>query len=125
MSGMWQGRRNRRKICYPKRRGCSALSVCPLGYRRLSTNSPCAVAAEVLLRCGTLTRQLGNVRNVAGAQEQAQDMLSEAARVFRSERMPARVSETQYELAMCRRRRSVAQVRHAHATTRECQECGR
>ena len=28
-----------------------------------------AVEAEALLRCGTLTRLLGNVRNVAGAQE--------------------------------------------------------
>jgi tetratricopeptide (TPR) repeat protein len=62
---------------------------------------PPAVEAEVMLRCGTLTRLLGNVRNVAGAQEQAKDMLSEAARTFRSQGMPAKVSETQYELAMC------------------------
>jgi tetratricopeptide (TPR) repeat protein len=72
-----------------------------VGQRPPLGSLPPAVAAEVLLRCGTLTRQLGNVRNVTGAQEQAKDMLSEAARVFRSERMPARVSETQYELAMC------------------------
>jgi tetratricopeptide (TPR) repeat protein len=64
-------------------------------------NLPPAVAAEVLLRCGTLTRHLGNVRNVAGAQERAKDMLSEAARAFRAQGMPAKVSETQYELAMC------------------------
>jgi tetratricopeptide (TPR) repeat protein len=66
----------------------------------LSELSP-AVDAEVLLRCGTLTRLLGNVRNVAGAQERAKDMLSEAARTFRAQDMPAKVSETQYELAMC------------------------
>jgi tetratricopeptide (TPR) repeat protein len=60
-----------------------------------------AIAAEVLLRCGTLTRHLGNVRNIAGAQEQAKDMLSEAQRKFRALRMPVKVSETQYELAMC------------------------
>jgi tetratricopeptide (TPR) repeat protein len=62
---------------------------------------PPAIAAEVLLRCGTLTRLLGNVRNVAGAQERAKDMFSEAARTFRAHAMPAKVSETQYELAMC------------------------
>jgi tetratricopeptide (TPR) repeat protein len=59
------------------------------------------VEAEALLRCGTLTRLLGNVRNVAGAQERAKDLLSEAARMFRAQGMPAKVSETQYDLAMC------------------------
>ena len=65
------------------------------------TNLPPSVEAEVLLRCGTLTRLLGNARNVAGAQEQAKDILSEAQRKFRSQRMLSKVSETQYELAMC------------------------
>jgi hypothetical protein len=37
-----------------------------------------AIDAEVMLRCGTLTRLLGTARNIAGAQEQAKDMLSEA-----------------------------------------------
>ena len=62
---------------------------------------PPAVDAEVLLRCGTLTRLLGNVRNVSGAQERAKDMLSEAQRKFRAQGMPAKASETQYELGMC------------------------
>jgi tetratricopeptide (TPR) repeat protein len=66
----------------------------------LGSLSP-AVAAEVLLRCGALTRLLGNVRNVARAQERAKDMLSEAARAFRAQGMLAKVSEAQYELAMC------------------------
>lgn len=60
-----------------------------------------AVSAEVLLQCGTLTGWLGSVRNVSGAQEQAKDMLSEAARKFRSQGTPAKVSEAQYELGMC------------------------
>jgi tetratricopeptide (TPR) repeat protein len=72
-----------------------------VGQRPSVRNLLPAVNAEVLLRCGTLTRLLGNVRNVAGAQEQAKDMLSEAARAFRTQGMPAKVSETQYELAMC------------------------
>jgi tetratricopeptide (TPR) repeat protein len=59
------------------------------------------VRAEVLLRCGTLTHWLGNAKNVSGAQERAKDMLSEAARIFLSQGMISKVSETQYELAPC------------------------
>ncbi len=72
-----------------------------IGQRPPVSGLPPAVDAEVLLRCGTLTRLLGNVRNIAGAQEQAKDMLSEAQRKFHAQGMPAKVSETQYELAMC------------------------
>src|SRR5215207_1953012 len=72
-----------------------------VGQRPPERNLPPAVAAEVLLQCGTLTGWLGSARNVSGAQEQAKDMLSEAARTFRSQGMPAKVSETQYELAAC------------------------
>jgi tetratricopeptide (TPR) repeat protein len=82
---------------------CGALGELWLGIGQRPTGSklPPAVDAEVLLRCGTLTRLLGNVRNVVGAQEQAKDMLSEVTRTFRALGMPAKVSETQYELAMC------------------------
>jgi tetratricopeptide (TPR) repeat protein len=59
------------------------------------------VEAEVLLQCGTLTGWLGSGRNVSGAQEQAKDMLSEAARKFRSGGMLTKVSEAQHELGMC------------------------
>jgi tetratricopeptide (TPR) repeat protein len=72
-----------------------------IGQRPPVSNLPPAVNAEVMLRCGTLTHLLGNDRNIAGAQEQAKDMLSEAARTFRAEGMPTKVSETQYHLAMC------------------------
>ena len=72
-----------------------------VGQRPPVSKLPPAVYAEVMLRCGTLTRLFGNVRNVAGAQEQAKDMFSEAQRKFRAQGMPAKVSETQYELAMC------------------------
>jgi tetratricopeptide (TPR) repeat protein len=72
-----------------------------VGQRPPVSELPPAVDAEVLLQCGTLTGWLGSVRNVSGAQEQAKDMLSEAARTFRAQGMPAKVSETQYELAAC------------------------
>lgn len=58
-------------------------------------------AAEVLLQCGALTSRLGSSRHVAGAQESAKDLLSEALRIFESLDEPAKVSEAQYELGIC------------------------
>ena len=71
------------------------------GQRPPVRNLSPALSAEVSLQCGTLTSWLGKVRNVAGAQEQAKDMLSEAARTFRAVGIPVKVSETQYQLGMC------------------------
>jgi tetratricopeptide (TPR) repeat protein len=62
---------------------------------------PPVIAAEVLLRCGTLTGLLGSVRNVSGAQEKAQDLLSEAARKFKSQGRYEKASEAQCELGAC------------------------
>ncbi|MDQ3918357.1 MAG: response regulator [Acidobacteriota bacterium] len=59
------------------------------------------VAAEVLLQCGVLSGWLGRVQHVCGAQEQAKDLISEALRVFESQRQPSKVAESQYELGMC------------------------
>jgi tetratricopeptide (TPR) repeat protein len=72
-----------------------------VGQRAAVNRMPPAVAAEVLLQCGALTGWIGSVRNVAGSQEQAKDMLSEALRKFQSQGMRAKVSEAQYELGMC------------------------
>lgn len=72
-----------------------------IGQRPPVWDLPSAVGAEVLLQCGTLTSWLGYVRSVSGAQEQAKDILSEAAQTFRAHGMSAKVSETQYELGMC------------------------
>jgi tetratricopeptide (TPR) repeat protein len=72
-----------------------------VGQRPEVEQWPPAMAAEVLLQCGTLTGWLGSGCNVSGEQEQAKDMISEAARTFRSEGMLAKVSEAQYELGMC------------------------
>lgn len=72
-----------------------------IGQRSSERNLPPAVQAEVLLQCGTLTGWLGSARNVSGAQEQAKDMLSEAARTFRAQGSSAKVAETQYEIGAC------------------------
>jgi len=62
---------------------------------------PPVTAAEVLLQCGVLTGWLGSARNVSGAQEKAQDLLTEALRKFQSQGKRSKVSEAQYELGMC------------------------
>jgi tetratricopeptide (TPR) repeat protein len=62
---------------------------------------PPTVAAEVLLQCGALTGLLGNARNVAGTQEKAQDLLTEAVRRFQAEGRHAKASEAQCELGAC------------------------
>lgn len=72
-----------------------------LGGRPNIEGLPPALAAEVLLQCGALTRLLGHVKQVAGTQEQAKDILSEAEREFRSQGMLSKASEAQYELGMC------------------------
>lgn len=72
-----------------------------IGRRPATEGMAPALEAEVLLWCGAITGWLGSGRNVAGAQERAQDMLSEARRLFESEGMAAWASEAQYELGMC------------------------
>ncbi len=62
---------------------------------------PPAVAAEVLLQCGTLTGLLGGARTISGAQGKAQDLLSEAARKFKSQGRAAKAAEAQCELGAC------------------------
>src|SRR5215216_869416 len=59
------------------------------------------VAAEVILQCGVLTGWLGGARNVAGSQEQAKDLLSEALRRFQAQGEYRKASEAQYELGIC------------------------
>jgi len=72
-----------------------------VGERPEVKKLPPVVAAEVLLQCGTLTGLLGSVRNVSGAQAKAQDLLSEAARKFKSQGRSDKASEAQCELGAC------------------------
>ncbi|HEV2864841.1 MAG TPA: hypothetical protein VGX48_27860 [Pyrinomonadaceae bacterium] len=58
-------------------------------------------AAEVLLRCGVLSGWLSSVQQTEGAQGKAQDLLTEAGRMFKSQGRHAKGSEVQYELSMC------------------------
>jgi tetratricopeptide (TPR) repeat protein len=62
---------------------------------------PPVIAAEVLLQCGTLTGLLGRARNVSGAQERAQDLLTAAVRAFKSQGRHEKAAEAQCELGAC------------------------
>lgn len=72
-----------------------------VGERPEVKGLPPVVAAEVLLQCGTLTGLLGHARNVSGAQEKAQDLLTEAVRKFKSQGRYEKASEAQCELGAC------------------------
>ena len=62
---------------------------------------PPVLAAEVILQCGVLTGWLGRLRSVEGAQEKAQDLITEAFRKFQSQGRHEKASEAQYELGIC------------------------
>jgi tetratricopeptide (TPR) repeat protein len=72
-----------------------------IGQRPETARMEATTEAEVLLQCGTLTGWLGSTRHVAGAQEQAKDLLFEALATFRSQGMASKASEAQYELGIC------------------------
>jgi tetratricopeptide (TPR) repeat protein len=71
-----------------------------VGERPKVKKLPPVVAAEILLQCGVLTGWLGRVRNITGAQEKAQDLITEALRKFQSQGKSEKVSEAQYELGV-------------------------
>jgi DNA-binding NtrC family response regulator len=57
--------------------------------------------AEVLLRVGALTGWLGSVRQIAGAQEAAKDLISASMARFTSLAARTKAAEAQIELAWC------------------------
>src|SRR5918993_1193809 len=57
--------------------------------------------AEVLLRAGALSGWIGSAQHVAGAQEIAKDLISEAARIFETCGLSERVAEARVDLAIC------------------------
>jgi tetratricopeptide (TPR) repeat protein len=72
-----------------------------IGERPTVKNLSPIAAAEVLLQCGSLTALLGTARNVSGVQERAKDLLTEAARKFRSQGRFDKAAEAQCELGAC------------------------
>jgi transcriptional regulator with PAS, ATPase and Fis domain len=59
------------------------------------------IAAEVLLRTGTLTGWSGSLKQIEGAQEIAKNLISESITIFESLHKPEKVGEALTELAYC------------------------
>jgi two-component system chemotaxis response regulator CheY len=59
------------------------------------------LAAEVLLRVGTLTGWIGSVKQIEGAQELAKNLISESIAIFKSVPDKMRTAEAQSDLAIC------------------------
>lgn len=72
-----------------------------VGARPKITGLYMTVAAELILRAGTLTGWLGSCKQIAGAQEKAKNLISESIRIFESYEHPKKVLEGQTELAYC------------------------
>lgn len=59
------------------------------------------VAAEVILRAGTLTGWIGSCEQIEDAQEKAKNLISESIRLFESFSYTKKILEAQTELAYC------------------------
>jgi DNA-binding NtrC family response regulator len=59
------------------------------------------VAAEVLLRVGSLTGWIGSAQQIEGAQELAKDIISESITTFESLHAKEKIAEAQSDLAFC------------------------
>ena len=57
--------------------------------------------AELLLRTGTLSGQIGSAQQIEGAQGIAKDLISHSARIFGKLGLSEKVSEAQVDLAVC------------------------
>jgi tetratricopeptide (TPR) repeat protein len=57
--------------------------------------------AELLLRCGTLTGWLGNLKQISGAQEKAKDLIGESLSRFEELGRGDKAAEARTELAYC------------------------
>src|SRR5215210_9011270 len=71
-----------------------------VGVRPAVDHFPREVAAEALLRCGSLSGFLGDAQ-AKDAQERAKDLLTEALHIFQGLDLKSKVSEAQYELGVC------------------------
>ena len=72
-----------------------------VGSRPRTDGFSLPTAAEVFLQCGVLSGWIGSSQHIGGAQEAAKDLISQALRTFESLGEAAKVSEAQYELAIC------------------------
>ncbi len=72
-----------------------------IGQRPAVVNLDEPVAAEVLLRAGTLTGWLGSVQQITHSQEQAKDLITESVGRFEKLGDRDKIAESKIELALC------------------------
>lgn len=72
-----------------------------VGERPDLTGLDAESSAELLMRAGALTGWIGSSRQIDGSQEEAKNLLSEAATAFESLGRHEKVAEAQTELAYC------------------------
>jgi tetratricopeptide (TPR) repeat protein len=71
-----------------------------VGVRPDVSSYPLEIAAEALLRCGSLSGFLGDAQ-AKDVQERAKDLLTEALHIFQTLDLKSKVSEAQYEHGVC------------------------
>ncbi|HXQ71774.1 MAG TPA: helix-turn-helix domain-containing protein [Pyrinomonadaceae bacterium] len=72
-----------------------------LGERPILTDLHQGIAAEVLMRAGVLTGYIGFNNQIADAQEQAKNLISESLTLFEAQGYRKKIAEAQTELALC------------------------
>lgn len=72
-----------------------------MGERPLLTELQQDIVAEVLMRVGVLTGYIGFNNQIADAQEQAKNLISESLTLFEAQRYCKKIAEAQIELALC------------------------
>ncbi|HKV33737.1 MAG TPA: helix-turn-helix domain-containing protein [Pyrinomonadaceae bacterium] len=72
-----------------------------IGERPRLTDLQEGVAAEVLMRAGVLTGYIGFNNQIADAQEQAKNLISESLTLFEAQSHCKKIAEAQTELALC------------------------
>ena len=71
------------------------------GVRPLTEGLDNVVAAEVLLRTGSLTGWIGSFKGLSEAQEHAKNFISEAASIFEDFGLRSKVAQARVDLAVC------------------------
>ena len=71
------------------------------GARPEVTGLEPSIAAELLLRAGTLTGWVGSAKQIEGAQEEAKNLIGEASALFASTGEQARAANASIDLAIC------------------------
>ncbi len=88
-----------------------------VGHRPQTENLSPLDRAELLLRAGALSGSLGSAQQIAGAQEFAEELISESIQTFKELSLPEKVAEAEVDLQICRWRHEGAARKESLAGT--------